>query len=391
MKKVYLILSALALLITSCQQPEKVDSLTNPSHTNEVQLETVLKVAKNFDALISISNGKGGAKNARTGAQRKTVKKVTPFNDGKGKTQYYVITYQEGGFIIVSAEKKMMPVIAFSETNDFPIDKELPSGVRETMSLYQEMIKKMRFGELPEDPLVVQEWKRFEDTSKIEELTKSGAKTADDPVDPPCEDSQVYYGPLLTTNWGQDCGYNSDMPVLAGCVMPCDHAFTGCVATAMAQVMNYHHFPNNFNWGAMGAWQPQTQLLMRTNADRVSMTYTCGGSGAFPSVIPGVFVLGYGYNSGAYHANFNSSVIMNEISIYSRPVILSGWNSSGGGGHTWVADGYFQTYTCSNGWSEPMIHMNWGWNGNHNGFYSNYNPAGFDFNYSKKMDANIHP
>jgi hypothetical protein len=141
----------------------------------------------------------------------------------------------------------------------------------------------------------------------------------------------------------------------------------------------------------MGVSVPETNRLMRANANNVSMTYMCNGSGALPSMIRGALVNVYGFNSGASHINFNSSVIMNEIGLYSRPVILSDWNSAGDKGHTWVADGYFQTYNCSNGWSQPMIHMNWGWDGMHNGFYSNYNPGGSDYNFSKQMEVNIHP
>lgn len=82
---------------------------------------------------------------------------------------------------------------------------------------------------------------------------------------------------------------------------------------------------------------------------------------------------------------------MTERDTYHRPVILSGWNSGGGSGHTWVCDGYFMTYNCTNGWSAPMFHMNWGWEGSFDGFYSNYNPSGFDFNYSKVIEYGIHP
>ena len=358
MKVFYYALTAFALIASSCERAEKVDLSKNSNQNEEVKLESALKVAHNFDLFITALKSRTEEKNVRTGNSEKTLKKVTPVKDENGKAFYYIISYNEGGFIIISAEKKMMPLIAFSETNDFPVEN-LPDGVKETMEVYQSIIRKLRMDEVAVDSTVIQEWIRFENTS-ANKLINSGARTMDNPSDPPCEDSQVYYGPLLSTNWGQGCGYNAQMPVLAGCISPCNHAYTGCVATAMSQVMNYHHFPNTFNWNSMGVSAPETNRLMRANANNVSMTYMCNGSGALPSMIRGALVNVYGFNSGASHTNFNSSVIMNEIGLYSRPVILSGWNSAGDKGHTWVADGYFQTYNCSNGWSQPMIHMNWG-------------------------------
>jgi hypothetical protein len=236
MKKIYLILTALVLLVTSCQQLENVHSLSNLDKHEEVKLETVLKVANNFDLFISELKSKTNQKNVRTGNREKTLKQITPIKDVNGNVFYYIVTYKEGGFVIISAEKKMMPIIAFSETNDFPVEN-LPNGVKETMEVYQSIIRKLRTDEVTVDSTVVQEWIRFENTS-AKKLIGSGARTMDNPSEPPCEDSQVYYGPLLSTNWGQGCGYNAQMPVLAGCISPCNHAYTGCVATAMSQVMN---------------------------------------------------------------------------------------------------------------------------------------------------------
>lgn len=391
MKKIQLFFSSLIFVVVSCNQSEKAISPNDSGQGGEVTVKRALTVAKNFDAFISVVSANGDAKNARTGDKEKTVKKITPFKDSDNKILYYVINYTEGGFIIISAEKKMIPVIAFSETHDFPADKELPAGTKETMADYQMAIQKLRRENTPEDPKVTREWTRFGDASAIDELVKSGARTLDDPTDPPCEETQIYAAPLLTTNWGQGCGYTAQMPPMSGCTILCDNAYTGCIPTAMAQVMNYHRFPNTFNWNAMGTWQPETNRLMRALANSVSTTYTCTGSSAVPTAVRNAFVNTFGYNSGATFANFNSSTIMNEIGSYSRPVILHGYNSAIANGHSWVADGYIQYYNCTSGWSEAYFHMNWGWDGNYNGFYTSYTPAGKDFNYNKKMDVYIRP
>lgn len=391
MKKIHLFLSTLILFAASCNQSENSVYPNDSGQAGEITPKTALTVAKNFDAFISVVSAKGDVKNARTGNKEKTVKKITPFKDSDNKILYYVINYQGGGFTVISAEKKMMPIIAFSETNDFPVDSELPAGIKETMGIYQASIQKLRNENAPEDPKVAREWARFGDASALDELIKSGARTMDDPIDPPCEEAQIYAAPLLTTNWGQGCGYTAQMPPMSGCTIICDNAYTGCIPTAMAQVMNYHRFPNSFDWSAMGTWQPETNRLMRALANSVSTTYTCTGSSAVPTSVRNAFVNTFGYNSGATFANFNSSTIMNEIGNYSRPVILHGYNSAIANGHSWVADGYIQYYNCTSGWGEPYFHMNWGWDGAHNGFYASYTPNGKNFNYNKKMDIYIRP
>jgi hypothetical protein len=374
MKKIYWVLSVLLVFVASCQRPEPVDSLNNAGQLKEVIPKTVLTIARNFDVFVSVATSKDDAKNARTGDREKTIKKVTAFNDEVGEALYYVITYNEGGFIIVSAEKKTTPILAFSDTNDFPVDKELPYGVRETMDFYKESIKKARVSNSEPEPEILKEWERLGNTTAMDEWVqsarKSGARTTDAPVNPPCQDSQIYVT-LGTASWGQQVSWNSQMPFdfSFGCMgMPNGRMLTGCVATAMAEIMNFHHFPNNYTWSEMGAEKPETARLMRTVANSVNMMYDCGGSSAYASAIPSGLANGFGYSPGAIFASYDLSKIANDILNFGRPVILGGVYPNLGG-HAWVCDGYYSIISCISS-PAPMLNMNWGWDGNHNGFYT---------------------
>lgn len=108
---------------------------------------------------------------------------------------------------------------------------------------------------------------------------QQGLKNA--PPDNGCHPYYYTKGPLLQTTWGQGCGYNS---LLQDCSTPyyCYHAVTGCVATAMAQVMKYHTYPASYNWSGMPDTYgtTATATLMRDIGlpSAVNMNYGCSGS-----------------------------------------------------------------------------------------------------------------
>ncbi|WP_410528214.1 C10 family peptidase [Sphingobacterium sp. ML3W] len=74
---------------------------------------------------------------------------------------------------------------------------------------------------------------------------------------------------------------------------------------------------------------------------------------------------------------------------------MSGKNNSSG--HAWVADGYqtdkIFSSNCNNSWTYLYFHMNWGWNGYLDGYYSfdNWTAGSSSYNDNKKMTYNIKP
>lgn len=197
--------------------------------------------------------------------------------------------------------------------------------------------------------------------------------------------------PICTTKWNQFgpyydlCSQEYGQPVV-----------TGCVATALAQVLKVHNWPPtgegeityhsdgktfsfdyataDFDWDAMldtyhrdspEKSKAAVAELMYAAGVAVGMHYHPGGSGADPAVMTGSLPEHMKYDISIYNAQ-RMYYTMQEWTdlIYSqlqkgRPVQYSGYVSSGGG-HSFVCDGYSH---------DGYFHINWGWGGASDGYY----------------------
>lgn len=197
--------------------------------------------------------------------------------------------------------------------------------------------------------------------------------------------------PLVKVLWNQDAPYNDLCPMDGA-----QRSMTGCVATAMAQVLQYHRWPARgqgtnsyyngdklithdftkvaFDWDNMlDTYKPGSYTMAQGNAVAelmlacgmaVNMQYTSVESGAFSSLLTDNLFKYLGYDMGAKYElrAFHSSERWNAL-IYSelaagRPVIYDGQSMSGG--HCFVCDGYSEN---------NLFHINWGWGGMANGYY----------------------
>ena len=220
---------------------------------------------------------------------------------------------------------------------------------------------------------------------------------------------------LLLTTWDQNPGYND--------LCPYDNnanelTVTGCVATAIAQIMRYWEYPSHgvgshsytpsahpeygiqsvnfaqqtYDWTDMPLYSPNAEIakLMYHCGVSVDMDYDIannGGSGAYNSAIAPAFTNYFNYKTTAnlkyknYTQNWND-LLKAELNA-GRPVEYNG--SGSGGGHAFVCDGYDNT---------NYFHFNWGWSGANDGFYSltNLNPGsggsgGGSYNFSNSQSA----
>lgn len=213
--------------------------------------------------------------------------------------------------------------------------------------------------------------------------------------------SRASISPLCKTEWNQGAPYNNLCPVAEGSSVPPQwkgqRCVTGCVATAMAQVMKYHNYPTKgvgshsyttqkislpvsfdfgattFDWGNMldcytsTATPAQTTAvatLMLAAGVSVDMDYTPDSSGA-GVFAPGQALINYfNYDKGiTYQSRSWYGLYEWENLIYDNlktcgPVILGG--QSGSGGHEFVCDGYS---------TDGYFHINWGWGGMSNGYF----------------------
>lgn len=196
---------------------------------------------------------------------------------------------------------------------------------------------------------------------------------------------------MVKTIWNQSTPFNNLCPTLNG-----SRSVTGCVATAMAQVINYHRCPADYGTGTHSyTWQGKTltfdygstkfdwanmidsykssytnaqatavATLMYAAGVSVNMGYSPSSSGAVSLRIPYALVNYFGFDPSARYVERDyyseedwDALVYGELEA-GRPVIYSGQSNSGG--HCFVCDGY-----RSNGY----YHINWGWGGSSDGYF----------------------
>lgn len=196
-------------------------------------------------------------------------------------------------------------------------------------------------------------------------------------------------GPLLTTTWNQGNPYNSKCPEQDG-----QKSVTGCVATAFAQVLNYHKYPQKgkgeghawcndieltrslevtFEWDKMRDSYPGSAAparatavadLMVTCGFAVGMGYSPYGSGAYSGNVPPALVKYFSYDVSAqmlsrdrYTLDTWQDMLITELTE-NGPVYYAGHSKDGG--HAFVCDGFD---------GENSFHFNWGWGGYCDGYF----------------------
>lgn len=320
---------------------------------------------------------------------------------GKGKEAFYIFSSSDnkGGFVIVSGDERMPAILAYSDNNSFDVDS-IPPSVRYWLDCYTEAFLSLG------------------NTAESQEQTFATAAN--------------HVEPLLKENlWGQGDPYNRMCPSLKN-----ERCVTGCVATAMAQVMKFYQYPakgignanyttrtNNiflkkdlsieYRWEDM--LDDYTVSYTPQQADAVAdLMYSCGlsvemdyctssqgGSGAYQSDLITAYVKNFGYDKDAAFITRDNCSLMDWNTLLTheldqgRPVNYAG-HSYRDGGHSFVIDGY----RMSEGNKYPDYHINWGWNGSCNGYYQiadlqpsedgQYATMG-GFNESQQMTIGIKP
>jgi hypothetical protein len=297
-----------------------------------------------------------------------------------GLTTYYVFNYSAGGFVVVSADDAITPVLAQSNTGYFEETISSPS-VQYWFDGYNKAITQI-ISAKRDNSYTLGQWNKIRNN------------------DFPRSISDV--GPLISTSWDQGCYYNALCPAASG--GDCGHTWTGCVATTMSQISKYHSFPahgymshsythatygsqtanfgtTTYNWAAMpnsvNSANTNVATLMYQMGVSVDMNYGVSGSGAFSEDVPFAMVAYFNYDPSTislnYRANYTDQqwidLLKAELDL-SRPMYYAG--DDGNTGHAWVCDGYRT--------SDSKFHMNWGWSGMYNGYFAitNLTTPGFN-------------
>ena len=288
------------------------------------------------------------------------------FHSELGLATAYVFNF-DGGFVVVAADDSSSPILGYSNQGNFDY-ATAPDGMRYMLGeLSKDIAKRVELNQ-PASSDVLCSWKNLEAYGVMHP-----------------EKGQVVVGPLVQQKWNQDAPFNMYVP--GGCP-------TGCVATAMAQIMKYWEWPvtgtgehsyicpvygeqyanfgaTTYDWANMidsynnGATQEQkvaVATLMYHCGVSVNMTYEPDGSGAFSADVPVAISNYFSYSEHATHlgrsASYNDWIVLLKTFIDQNiPLYYSGQSSDGG--HAFVCDGYDV---------DDLFHFNYGWGGSGGGF-----------------------
>ena len=287
---------------------------------------------------------------------------------------FYVFNVGDNdGFVIIAGDDRANQVLGYSDHGSLNWDL-LPDNMKAWLGIYRK---------------------------EIEYLQKNPDMEISAPVTLSKRANSVV-GPLCPTTWGQEAPYYNQCPKYQG-----EFCVSGCVATAMAQVMNYWKYPNDvtpsfsayststlsvpaigpttFKWDKMlnsyCHWDYSTSTLvqdeytdaqaaavaelMRYCGQAVKMNYSPEGSGAYTwNQESAMEKFGFVINTGLTDAyNYTTSQwksMLNDDLNAGRPILYSANDDNGDGGHAFLIDGY-----DSNGY----YHLNWGWYGTGDGYY----------------------
>lgn len=278
------------------------------------------------------------------------------------KTLYYVFDNSNGnGFTIVSADDAAAPILGYSDTGKFDAEN-IPANMKAFLADYE---------------------------TEIAWAIENGISTYSTTITPMAAKSEIK--PLVTTLWDQGSPYNALCPEDSY-----GRSYTGCVATAIAQIMNYHEWPvkgtgstsyiptniketqtanfgaTTYDWANMADTYTGNETEAQKNAVATLM-YHCGvasymeysssASGAGTTDAMMALINNFGYDKSIhYYFRDNYHIGDWENMIYENlanvgPVYYDGENDEGG--HAFVCDGYKDGY----------FHINWGWSGVSNGYF----------------------
>lgn len=292
---------------------------------------------------------------------------------------YYVFNAEaNGGFAIIASNDQMPEVLGYAEQGHLNL-AQVPDNVKWLLDYYEGIAKSLK--------------------KSSARGRRAGTRSASE---------RTELVPLLNTKWNQDGIYQEQCPDISG-----TKTLTGCVATAMAQVVNFFQWPLNsvreavgytsnkddaekkidlpslparkFNWFNMAdddiAW------LMRYCGQSVLMDYKTDESTSSPSSIPGALISVFNFSKGVDLVDRKEftdeeweQALYHEIEL-GRPVIYSGFKNKKG--HTFVLHGY------KNG----QFYINWGWGGDIDGYFAltSLTPGDNDFTEDQNAVVGIQP
>ena len=301
-------------------------------------------------------------------SQREVQLKLAYTSKSGDETYYYVFNNANGGYVIMGGDEAAREVLGYGETGSFDYER-IPDNMRWWLGQYDAQISQ-----------AIREVKAG--TNKVVRQSQTRAERAEIPV-------------LLTTKWGQDKPYNMQLPTSQSGEVDFP---TGCGNTAMAQIMNYHRWPDtgvgsntleteyfghkftadfentHYDWDAMADSYDTIYSGTREEIAVGTLMYHVGvaNNSLYNKYYTSTYIVDIAY-SLIKHFRYNKgmscllrsfysdaeweSIIYDELSR-KYPVFYRA-DTETNSGHAFVCDGY----------RDGLFHINWGWYGMYNNYF----------------------
>ncbi len=306
----------------------------------------------------------------------KALKKTAQGQVVSNQASYYIFnTTGNNGYVIVSGDDRTVPILGYTDSGHFD-PNNIPPNMQAWLEYYSDQINRL------------DEW-----------------GVTDAPVKEP-RPTRNSISPLITSHWDQAGPYWNHCPEFMDLDENGDTvgelAYTGCVATSMAQIMNYYKHPLacsqtipsyvvTFYWHEeYGAFDTDPLHPMMFDWDNMRDNYTGAETDAEKEAVAWLMLyagcaahMQYGLNASSTsdpyiptalndYFNYDAKLVYRsdyeqndwEDMIYQelaegRPMIYNG-RAGTGGGHSFVCDGYAYG---------DLFHINWGWGGLGDGYF----------------------
>ena len=327
-----------------------------------IEARTVQEASTVASAFMQAHNEAKGERREAKGERIPVELVFTQYQIDNSTPAVFVFNSTEEEFVLVSAEDDARVVLGYSDEGTFDANN-IPENMQFWLQMYADEI----------------------DKAKGDEAIRREA----------VEDTYPTISPILgNTTWGQGEPFNNMCPTVNG-----EKTVTGCVATALSQIMYAHKYPTKgtgsrsyttetrelqlsanfgattYDWDNMLPYYNTRYNILEANAVAtlmyhvgvaVDMDYDVEGSGAVSSVALAAITEHFGYDNAIQVSPkdfMKEEAVLQTIATdlqAGRPVYISG-TTVNNEGHAFVCDGMK---------SDGYLHINWGWNGNANGYFA---------------------
>lgn len=387
-----LLISTLSSHLTSCT---KLDEVVTPTGVESSALDKNIKIltpirdyneafalAQKSIELVDAKKTRSDKKRIISNQRGQCVTISSTRSEGSVDTLMYIFNFENNeGFSIIAANRAVDPILAVAEKGSYTYG--IPTKA-DNFNFYMDAMVDELSSIIPPAIDTIHTYPTFR-TVEVDEYRS-------------CE-------PLVPVHWGQEGPFGEYAA----------NGFSGCVATAVAQIMAYYRFPETFtttypssiehahetitlNWDAL-IINPdcyQISALLREIGQRVDADYSAPGSTPANSQKVPSAMRSFGYSCNSGLTNFLLNTVYATLDD-NRPIYMRGTDQATQKGHAWVVDGYqysrvgteyyeyklidteagtiFYDYvlTHSTVVTTNAIHCNWGWDGFFDGYYTAIN------------------